>query len=98
MRHARYAQNNAHLLVFLRIICLLGFKKVAGQQQRSFPISLCVCVSRPVSGYVNRGELVAVMGPSAAGKSTLFNALTYQNLSGLKVRLSNNNNNNNNNR
>ncbi len=41
-----------------------------------------------MSGYVNRGELVAVMGPSSAGKSTLFNALTFQNLSGLQVRVS----------
>ncbi len=42
-------------------------------------------ISFPVSGYVNSGEVVAVMGPSSAGKSTLFNALTYQNLSGLNV-------------
>ena len=38
-----------------------------------------------VSGNVKQGELMAVMGPSAAGKSTLFNALTYRNLAGLQV-------------
>ena len=40
-----------------------------------------------VSGYVNKGELLAVMGPSAAGKSTLMNALSFQNLNGINVRL-----------
>ncbi len=39
----------------------------------------------PVTGHVNQGELMAVMGPSAAGKSTLFNALTYRNLGGLQA-------------
>ena len=38
-----------------------------------------------VSGYVNKGELLAVMGPSAAGKSTLMNALSFQNLNGMNV-------------
>jgi len=38
-----------------------------------------------VSGYVNKGELLAVMGPSAAGKSTLMNALSFQNLNGINL-------------
>jgi ABC-type multidrug transport system ATPase subunit len=38
-----------------------------------------------VSGEVKQGELMAVMGPSAAGKSTLFNVLTYRYLGGLEV-------------
>ena len=37
------------------------------------------------TGYIREGELMAVMGPSAAGKSTLFNALTYRNLGGLQA-------------
>lgn len=38
-----------------------------------------------VSGYANKGELLAIMGPSSAGKSTLLNALAFQNLNGLQV-------------
>ena len=38
-----------------------------------------------VSGHVEPGELLAVMGPSSAGKTTLFNALMIQNLKGIKV-------------
>jgi len=38
-----------------------------------------------VSGYANKGELLAIMGPAAAGKSTLCNALSFQNTQGLKV-------------
>ena len=38
-----------------------------------------------VSGHVEQGELLAVMGTSGAGKTTLFNALMFQNLQGIKV-------------
>ena len=40
-----------------------------------------------VSGHVEEGELLAVMGTSGAGKTTLFNSLMFQNLQGLKVSL-----------
>ena len=40
-----------------------------------------------VSGHVEEGELLAVMGTSGAGKTTLFNTLIFQNLQGLKVSL-----------
>ena len=38
-----------------------------------------------VSGYVKPGELVAIMGASGAGKSTMLNTLTYRNMDGLEV-------------
>ncbi len=38
-----------------------------------------------VSGHVTSGQLVAVMGTSGAGKTTLFNTLMYQNMNGLEV-------------
>jgi ABC-type glutathione transport system ATPase component len=38
-----------------------------------------------VSGHVKEGELMAVMGTSGAGKTTLFNALMFQNLEGIQV-------------
>ena len=34
---------------------------------------------------IDRGEFVGVTGPSGSGKSTLLNALTYRNLSGVRV-------------
>jgi len=43
--------------------------------------------SGTVTGYIKKGELMAVMGPAAAGKSTLFNSLTFQNTQGLNVDL-----------
>ena len=39
----------------------------------------------PNSGWVEPGELCAIMGCSGAGKSTLLNTLTLRNVSGLKV-------------
>nr|AHK05665.1 ATP-binding cassette transporter sub-family G 75152 [Tigriopus japonicus] len=42
-------------------------------------------VLKNVSGYANKGELLAIMGPSSAGKSTLLNALAFQNLNGLQI-------------
>ena len=39
-----------------------------------------------VSGAVRPGELLAIMGASGAGKSTMLNALTLRNLSGLDVQ------------
>jgi len=38
------------------------------------------------NGYIRKGELMAVMGPSSAGKTTLFNALTMQGINELSVR------------
>lgn len=38
-----------------------------------------------VSGHVDPGNLLGIMGASGAGKSTLLNALTFRNLSGLDV-------------
>ena len=38
-----------------------------------------------MSGLVLPGELLAVMGSSGAGKSTMLNALTFRNLAGLEV-------------
>ncbi|XP_002742012.1 protein white-like [Saccoglossus kowalevskii] len=42
-------------------------------------------ILRRVSGYVEPGTLLAVMGASGAGKSTLMNVLTYRNRGNLTV-------------
>jgi len=42
-----------------------------------------------VSGHVEAGKPLAIMGPSSAGKTTLFNALMIQNLKGIKVIVKN---------
>ncbi|XP_077978606.1 protein white-like [Glandiceps talaboti] len=42
-------------------------------------------ILRGVSGYVEPGTLLAVMGASGAGKSTLMNVLTYRNRGNLTV-------------
>ena len=38
-----------------------------------------------VSGYLKPGGLVAIMGASGSGKSTMLNALTFRNTKGLDV-------------
>lgn len=44
-----------------------------------------VTILNKVSGYARPGELLAIMGSSGAGKTTLMNVLTRRNLSGLNV-------------
>jgi ABC-type multidrug transport system ATPase subunit len=49
---------------------------------KGLPLYFCFV---SVSGHVKEGELMAVMGTSGAGKTTLFNALMFQNLEGIQV-------------
>ncbi|CAG2164007.1 unnamed protein product [Oppiella nova] len=44
-----------------------------------------VHILKNVSGHVNSGQLLAIMGSSGAGKTTLMNVLTQRNLSDVKV-------------
>ncbi len=52
------------------------------------PINCIIILFSLAHGYVKKGEMMAVMGPSSAGKSTLFNALTFKSTKGLKVLIS----------
>jgi ABC-type multidrug transport system ATPase subunit len=65
----------------LNVIIFYQFLSVPNHT-KGLPLYFCFV---SVSGHVKEGELMAVMGTSGAGKTTLFNALMFQNLEGIQV-------------
>ena len=62
---------------------LIRLSQSQSNHMKGLPLYIFFFVS--VSGHVKEGELMAVMGTSGAGKTTLFNALMFQNLEGIQV-------------